>query len=68
MRRALVFVIRAYQKVSKFKPRTCRYEPTCSEYAAQAIMKYGPIKGTGMAVWRVLRCNPWSPGGSDPVR
>ena len=49
-------------------PRACRYYPSCSEYAAQAILKYGPFKGIGMAAWRLLRCNPWSPGGFDPVR
>lgn len=68
MRHALVFLIKVYQKLSKYKPRTCRYEPTCSEYAAQAILKHGPIKGIGLAAWRLLRCNPWSPGGFDPVR
>lgn len=49
-------------------PRACRYYPSCSEYAAQAILKHGILKGLGMAGWRVLRCNPWSPGGFDPVR
>ena len=68
MRPALVFLIRVYQKLSAYKPRTCRYEPTCSEYAAQAIAKHGPIKGAGLAAWRLLRCNPWSPGGFDPVK
>lgn len=68
MRKAFVFFIRVYQNISKYKPRTCRYEPTCSEYATQAILKHGPIKGIGMAVWRILRCNPWSHGGFDPVR
>jgi hypothetical protein len=46
----------------------CRYYPTCSEYAYQAISRYGPFKGGRLAVMRVLRCNPWSEGGYDPVR
>ena len=45
----------------------CRYHPTCSEYAKQAILKYGVLKGGLKAIWRVLRCNPWSKGGHDPV-
>ncbi len=68
MRHALVFLIRVYQRVSKYKPRSCRYEPTCSEYAAQAILEHGSIKGIGLAAWRLLRCNPWSAGGFDPVK
>jgi len=64
---ALVYIIKVYQKLSKYKPRTCRFEPTCSEYAAQAILRYGPIKGIGLAVRRLLRCNPWCTGGADPV-
>ncbi|MHB1458049.1 MAG: membrane protein insertion efficiency factor YidD [Armatimonadota bacterium] len=67
MRHILVFFIRIYQAISRYTPRVCRYEPTCSEYAVQAIKKYGPFKGLIMAVWRILRCNPWSPGGFDPV-
>lgn len=46
---------------------SCRYQPTCSEYAAVAIARYGWLRGTGMAVLRVLRCHPWSRGGFDPV-
>jgi len=68
MRRALVFIIRAYQKLSRYMPRACRYYPSCSEYAAQAILKHGPLRGFGMAAWRLLRCNPCSPGGFDPVK
>ena len=68
MRNALILLIKAYQYMSRFFPRVCRYEPTCSEYAVQAIRKYGPIRGIGMAGWRILRCNPWSPGGFDPVK
>ncbi|MDI6828344.1 MAG: membrane protein insertion efficiency factor YidD [Armatimonadota bacterium] len=68
MRYVMVFLIRVYQKVSRFKPRTCRFEPSCSEYAAQAILKYGPFRGMVLAIWRLLRCNPWNPGGYDPVK
>lgn len=64
----MIILIRVYQKVSAFTPRTCRYEPTCSEYAVQAILKHGPFKGMGLSIWRILRCNPWSPGGFDPVK
>ncbi|HVZ67630.1 MAG TPA: membrane protein insertion efficiency factor YidD [Patescibacteria group bacterium] len=47
---------------------SCRYSPTCSDYAAQAINKYGVIKGGGMGLLRILRCHPWSRGGYDPLR
>ncbi len=53
--------------ISPGLPRRCRYEPTCSRYAAQAIGEYGILRGLVLAVWRLLRCNPWSPGGYDPV-
>lgn len=46
----------------------CRYHPTCSEYAYQAIDKYGVIKGIGKGIWRIMRCNPWSKGGLDPLK
>jgi uncharacterized protein len=47
--------------------RTCRYHPSCSEYAADAVRKHGPIRGSLKAAWRVARCNPWSSGGVDPA-
>ncbi len=57
-----------YQRaISPALPRRCKYEPTCSRYAVEAIRAYGPIRGTVLAGWRVLRCNPWSYGGYDPV-
>ena len=67
--RGLVRVIRVYQRdVSHRKPApTCRFTPTCSEYAAQAIEKHGAVKGGWLATWRILRCNPLVPGGFDPV-
>jgi hypothetical protein len=46
----------------------CRYYPTCSQYGYEAIMKYGIFRGVPMTVWRILRCNPWSKGGLDPVK
>jgi len=49
-------------------PTTCKYEPSCSEYGMQAVRKHGLIKGSAMAGWRLLRCNPWSHGGHDPVK
>ncbi len=57
-----------YQRViSPGLPRRCRYEPTCSRYALQSIGEYGILRGLVLAVWRLLRCNPWSRGGYDPV-
>jgi putative membrane protein insertion efficiency factor len=65
----LLALIRLYQLVISpaFPPDTCRFYPSCSHYGYQAIYKYGVIKGTAMTVWRVLRCNPFNPGGFDPV-
>ena len=65
----LLGLIRGYQKlISPALPAdTCRFYPSCSHYGYQAIYKYGVIKGTGMAIWRLLRCNPYNKGGFDPV-
>jgi putative membrane protein insertion efficiency factor len=65
----LLALIRLYQMTISpaLPPNTCRFYPTCSHYGYQAIYKYGAIKGTVMAVWRVLRCNPFNVGGFDPV-
>ena len=61
--------IRAYQRyISPMKGVKCPYVPSCSEYAVQAVEKYGSVKGSAMAAWRILRCNPFSHGGYDPVR
>ena len=63
-----VFLIRLYQKyISPHKQPSCRFTPTCSAYAVAALEEWGPIVGLGMAVWRVIRCNPFSRGGYDPV-
>ena len=68
MRRLVLAPIVAYQRVlSPALPRRCKYEPTCSAYAVQAVREYGILRGLVLAVWRVLRCNPWSHGGYDPV-
>jgi putative membrane protein insertion efficiency factor len=53
--------------ISPGLPRRCKYEPTCSRYAIEAIRDYGALRGVILAAWRVLRCNPWSYGGYDPV-
>lgn len=71
MKRVLLIVIRWYQRhISPYKPggRTCRFYPTCSEYAAQAIEKYGVLRGVVMAGKRILKCHPFHPGGYDPVK
>jgi putative membrane protein insertion efficiency factor len=68
LRAVAVAPIRFYQVViSPGLPRRCKYEPTCSRYAVQAIRRYGILRGSVLAVWRLLRCNPWSHGGYDPV-
>jgi putative membrane protein insertion efficiency factor len=68
LRRVAVAPIVAYQRViSPLFPRRCKYEPTCSAYAAQAIGRFGILRGLVLAGWRLLRCNPWSHGGYDPV-
>ena len=59
---------RVYKRVvSPFLPPACRFHPTCSEYAAEAIEVHGALKGSALAAGRLLRCNPWSAGGFDPV-
>ncbi|MGD0708586.1 MAG: membrane protein insertion efficiency factor YidD [Anaerolineaceae bacterium] len=65
----LLALIRGYQKVISptLPPNTCRFYPSCSHYGYQAIYKYGALKGSAMAGWRILRCNPFNPGGYDPV-
>jgi len=61
-------IIRFYQlAISPYLPKTCRYEPSCSNYALQAIQSYGPVKGSYLALRRVLRCHPWGSSGYDPV-
>ena len=65
----VLLLIRTYQKVISpgLPANTCRYYPSCSHYSYQAVYKYGLFKGGGMSIWRLLRCNPYSRGGYDPV-
>ena len=68
MKNALLKMLGFYQKkISPLFPPRCRYYPTCSQYAILAIKKYGPFRGSLKAIWRILRCNPFSKGGYDPV-
>ena len=68
MKKVLIAMIRVYQKyISPLKTTKCPYIPTCSQYGIEAIEKHGAIKGSLLAAWRILRCNPFSKGGFDPV-
>lgn len=68
MRRIILFLIRAYRKyLSPQRPPCCRFVPTCSEYALEAVEKYGAWKGSWLALRRLLRCHPFCKGGYDPV-
>ena len=68
MKRLLLAMIAAYRRLlSPVLPRRCKYEPSCSVYAATAIRRFGAARGTLLAGWRLLRCNPFSHGGFDPV-
>ncbi len=68
MKKFLILIIKFYRKyISPLKPPSCRFTPTCSEYALEAIDKYGVLKGGWLAMKRVARCNPFFPGGNDPV-
>jgi hypothetical protein len=75
VKKALLWLIRLYQKtlspdhgpMSGGQQHVCRYYPTCSQYTYEAIDKYGVIRGSGKGIWRILRCNPFSKGGHDPL-
>jgi putative membrane protein insertion efficiency factor len=68
MKAALQVILKVYKRlVSPFLPPACRYVPTCSEYAAEAVARHGVFRGTMLACWRLLRCNPLARGGFDPV-
>ena len=68
MEKVIILMIKGYRLfISPLKPPTCRFVPTCSEYALQAIEKHGILRGGRMAVGRILRCHPFHPGGYDPV-
>jgi putative membrane protein insertion efficiency factor len=64
----LILLVRAYQLMIRPVIGTnCRFEPHCSAYAIEALREHGAVRGSGLAAWRVLRCNPWNEGGYDPV-
>lgn len=68
MRKAIVFLLRLYKKfISPMLPPSCRFKPTCSEYAMEAFEKFGVLKGFYLSIRRVMRCNPYHRGGWDPV-
>lgn len=77
LKKILISLIKVYQKTLSFDHSPlkvfyphgfCRFNPTCSQYSIEAIDKYGPIKGSFKAIWRVLRCNPFNKGGNDPIK
>ncbi|MBM9537230.1 membrane protein insertion efficiency factor YidD [Desulfobulbus alkaliphilus] len=68
-RRILVLVFRMYQYIlSPLFPPACRFVPSCSQYAIEAVTRYGVVRGALLAVWRIARCHPFSRGGFDPVK
>ena len=68
LQKLLIWIIQFYRKyISPMKSTKCPYYPTCSTYGLEAVKKYGAIKGGALALWRILRCNPFSMGGYDPV-
>ncbi len=68
LRRPLLWLIRFYRKhISPNTPPSCKFTPTCSQYGLEAIERFGALKGGAMTLWRILRCNPFSKGGYDPV-
>ena len=68
MKHLLIKLIRIYQRgISPLTPPSCRFIPTCSNYAVEALQKHGAIKGSLLTIWRILRCNPLGKGGYDPV-
>lgn len=67
--RGCILLIRAYQiGIAPLLSPCCRFYPSCSEFAIEAIRRHGPVKGSGLALRRLLRCHPWHPGGYDPVK
>ncbi len=68
LKRPLLWLIRFYRKhISPNTPPSCKFTPTCSQYGLEAIERFGALKGGAMTLWRILRCNPFSKGGYDPV-
>lgn len=69
MKDFLICMVNLYRKfISPLKPPSCRFYPTCSQYTLQALEKYGPMKGTIIAIKRILKCHPFHPGGYDPLK
>ncbi|MCT4605887.1 MAG: membrane protein insertion efficiency factor YidD [Marinisporobacter sp.] len=69
MKELLIGMVKLYRKyISPLKPQTCRFYPTCSQYALQALEKYGAIKGTIISIKRILKCHPFHTGGYDPLK
>lgn len=68
MKKMLTILIRSYQLITQGMPKVCRFYPSCSEYAIQAIEKYGIIRGGIKAFIRIMKCNPLFPGGYDPLK
>ena len=66
-RRIVIVCIRAYQATAPMRPAVCRFHPSCSEYAAQSVLKHGVFVGVALGIRRILRCNPLSSGGYDPI-
>ena len=67
MRKLFIVLIKLYQKIPGPWHGACRFTPTCSDYAIQAFELHGTIKGLGLTIWRLMRCNPFCKGGYDPV-
>lgn len=67
IRRGVITTVRVYQLLRGGRPSPCRFAPTCSQYAIEALERHGLVRGAGLALRRLARCHPWNPGGLDPV-